>query len=57
MSDLLPVDWPPVTKTTLNYLHIDKELSLEVDPGEVCMKFWDDLEMKYKNLVRPIIYG
>ncbi|XP_026479344.1 esterase FE4-like [Ctenocephalides felis] len=57
MSDLLPVDWPPVTKTTLNYLHIDKELSLEVDPGEVCMKFWDDLKMKYKNLVRPVIYG
>lgn len=55
MSDLLPIEWLPVTKTTLNYLHIDKDLSLEIYPEEECMKFWDNLKIKYKDFVKYII--
>jgi hypothetical protein len=40
---LLGVTWNPVTKTELNYLNIDKELTMQKDFMKENMDFWDGI--------------
>jgi hypothetical protein len=40
----LGVTWIPVTKTELNYLNIDKELSMQKDLAKDRVAFWEELE-------------
>ncbi|KAL4711656.1 hypothetical protein ACJJTC_011364 [Scirpophaga incertulas] len=56
-SELLPVEWKPVTKTSaLYYMNIDKELTLNTRAYNERMSFWDlfykinkDLQILYPN--------
>lgn len=40
-TELLPVQWPPVTKEALNYLNIDLDLKVEKRHYKSRMAFWD----------------
>lgn len=47
VSELLPVEWKPVTATETNFLNIDFELSICQNPEKDRFEFWDKI---YKNL-------
>jgi len=47
-DSLLGVTWSPVTKTGLNYLNIDKELTMHKDPMKKNMDFWDKILVSWK---------
>lgn len=49
---LLDVDWLPVTKTDLNYVNIDKDLSSGVNPDAEGVAFWDKLYEDYPNTTK-----
>ncbi|KPJ19758.1 Catenin alpha [Papilio machaon] len=40
-TELLSVKWIPISKDALNYLEIDKELTLKKRPKQTQMAFWD----------------
>jgi hypothetical protein len=40
----LGVTWIPVTKTELNYLNIDKELTMQKDLAKDRVAFWEELQ-------------
>lgn len=42
-DSLLEVTWSPVTKTELNYLNIDRELTMHKDLMKENMDFWDKI--------------
>jgi hypothetical protein len=44
----LGVSWSPVTKTELNYLNIDKELTMHKDLMKENMAFWDNILASWK---------
>jgi hypothetical protein len=44
IDPLLGVTWTPVTKTELNYLNIDKELTMQKDLAKDRVAFWEELE-------------
>lgn len=46
-NELIDVEWEPVGKDGLNYLNIDRELSLGVNPEAARMQFWDELHEDY----------
>lgn len=46
-DDLLEIEWKPVQKSGLNYLNIDTEVSVGVNPDAARMKFWDQLYEDY----------
>ncbi|XP_050358467.1 juvenile hormone esterase-like isoform X2 [Nymphalis io] len=46
----LPVTWLPVTKDNLYYLNIGNELSLDSNPDQEKMEFWDELYGKYYKI-------
>ncbi|XP_022818156.1 cholinesterase 2-like [Spodoptera litura] len=48
-SELLPVKWAPITKTTQRYLNLDSELTLEGRPFHDRMAFWDIFYKLYGN--------
>lgn len=48
-DDLLNIEWEPVGKDGLNYLNIDKDLSIGVNPEAERMEFWDRLYDKYPS--------
>lgn len=41
ISDLLPLQWPAVTKESLNCLNIDRELSVQRRPFHDRVAYWD----------------
>ncbi|KPJ19760.1 Bile salt-activated lipase [Papilio machaon] len=41
ISELLPIKWMPITKGALNYLEIDKELTMKKRSYHARMAFWD----------------
>lgn len=45
-DELIQIEWEPVGKNGLNYLNIDKELSIGVNPDAERMNFWEQL---YEN--------
>lgn len=46
-SELIDIEWEPVGGNGLNYLNIDAELSLGVNPEAERMQFWDELYNDY----------
>ncbi|CAH1637899.1 unnamed protein product [Spodoptera littoralis] len=48
-SELLPVKWQPITKTSQPYLNLDSDLTLEARPFHDRMAFWDLFYKLYKN--------
>ncbi|CAG4952996.1 unnamed protein product [Parnassius apollo] len=51
-SELLPVKWTPVEKDVLNYLDIDKELTMKRRPFHDRMAFWDLFFKMNRNLIK-----
>ncbi|XP_022835133.1 bile salt-activated lipase-like [Spodoptera litura] len=49
MSDLLPVKWQPITKTSQPYLNLDSDLTLGARPFHDRMAFWDLFYKLYRN--------
>ncbi|XP_050551355.1 esterase FE4-like isoform X3 [Spodoptera frugiperda] len=48
-SELLPVKWQPITKTSQPYLNLDSDLTLEARPFHDRMAFWDLFYKLHKN--------
>ncbi|XP_022835130.1 esterase FE4-like [Spodoptera litura] len=48
-SDLLPVKWQPITKTSQPYLNLDSDLTLGARPFHDRMAFWDLFYKLYRN--------
>lgn len=46
-DELLNIEWEPVSRDGLNYLNIDKDLSIGVNPETERMEFWDKLYDNY----------
>jgi len=42
------VTWSPVTKTELNYLNIEKELTMHRDLMKENMDFWDEILVSWE---------
>ncbi|XP_026479336.1 esterase B1-like [Ctenocephalides felis] len=42
-TEVLPIDWQPVTKDTTNYLSIGKDLELKTNPKAESLTFWRNL--------------
>lgn len=47
-DSLLGVTWSPVTKAELNYLNIDKELTMHTDLMKENMDFWDEILVSWE---------
>lgn len=45
-TEILKVEWKPVMKDELNFINIDEELTVGVNPEAERMAFWDRL---YEN--------
>ncbi|KAJ8714216.1 hypothetical protein PYW08_007836 [Mythimna loreyi] len=48
-SELLPVKWEPITKTSQPYLSLDSDLTLEARPFQEKMSFWDDFYRSHRD--------
>ncbi|KAJ8714217.1 hypothetical protein PYW08_007837 [Mythimna loreyi] len=48
-SELLPVKWEPITKTSQPYLSLDSDLTLEARPFQERMTFWDDFYRSHRD--------
>ncbi|KAH9642996.1 hypothetical protein HF086_013557 [Spodoptera exigua] len=48
-SELLPIKWEPITKTSQPYLNIDANLTFESRPFHDRMAFWDLFYKLYRN--------
>ncbi|KAJ8714215.1 hypothetical protein PYW08_007835 [Mythimna loreyi] len=48
-SELLPVKWEPITKTSQPYLSLDSDLTLEARPFQEKMSFWDIFYRLYRD--------
>ncbi|KAJ8723701.1 hypothetical protein PYW07_007681 [Mythimna separata] len=48
-SELLPVKWEPITKTSQPYLSLDSDLTLEGRPFQHRMSFWDVFYRLYRD--------
>ncbi|KAJ8714144.1 hypothetical protein PYW08_007764 [Mythimna loreyi] len=48
-SDLFPVRWEPITRTTQPYLNLDSDLTFEGRPFHDRMAFWDVFYRLYRN--------
>ncbi|KAJ8723702.1 hypothetical protein PYW07_007682 [Mythimna separata] len=48
-SELLPVKWKPITKTSQPYLSLDSDLTLEGRPFQHRMSFWDVFYRLYRD--------
>lgn len=48
-DELLNVEWEPVGRDDLNYLNIDRDLSVGVNPEAARMEFWDQLYDNYPS--------
>ncbi|KAL4716610.1 hypothetical protein ACJJTC_008245 [Scirpophaga incertulas] len=55
-DELLQIQWQPVeNKEKLNYLNIDTQLTMGINPFHERMKFWDNLHKEY-SLVRMLAH-
>ncbi|XP_022817752.1 cholinesterase 2-like [Spodoptera litura] len=48
-SELLPVKWQPITKTSQPYLNLNSDLTFEARPFHARMAFWDLFYKLYRN--------
>ncbi|XP_022818112.1 esterase FE4-like [Spodoptera litura] len=48
-SELLPIKWEPITRTTQPYLNLDSDLTLEARPFHDRMAFWDIFRKLHRN--------
>lgn len=46
-NDLLKVEWEPVGRDGFNYLNINRDLTVGINPEAERMRFWDELYEKY----------
>ncbi|XP_035449861.2 cholinesterase 2-like [Spodoptera frugiperda] len=56
-SELLPVKWLPVSKTSQPYLNLDSDLTLEARPFHDRMAFWDLFYKLYRNQQKYTVSG
>lgn len=56
-SELLPIKWEPITKTTHPYMKLDSDLTLESRPFNNRMAFWDLFHKVYVNQQQSEVSG
>lgn len=47
-TELLPIEWEPMSKNDFNYYNIDSDISTGKNPEYKRMSFWEDVTKRYK---------